>query len=204
MKTTVPAPERVPRLNSLLHRLRHTPGPDDDPYLDQLMMFLDDPPPDTGDRWKKGAAMCAAWGITTSATSVYRLFCSYAAEWRASLVLGSEPVSEEVLAGIRRKNAHLVTLRVGQILADPGSTPATLLGIARLELARQKHMEGKGGDAERALTTLANRSWFNWEAQFALTQLREALQKKSSKPSPFPAGYLDACTAFPTLFPPKD
>ena len=46
-KTDTKSPSsRVPRLNSLLHRLQKAPGQEDESYLDQLMIFLDNPPDD--------------------------------------------------------------------------------------------------------------------------------------------------------------
>jgi hypothetical protein len=197
------APKSVPRLKSLLHRLQQTPGPDDDPYLDQLMMFLDDPPDGVTNRWMEGAKMCASWGITCSHTSVYRLFLTYAPQWRAKFGLNPESMSERELEDLEKRAAHLITLRVGEMLADPASTPTTLVNLARIELARRKHVQGQGGDTERALKVLTNRSWGNWEAQFALTKLRKALENTSTTPGPFPPGYMDACSQFPTLLPPK-
>ena len=43
MKQTISElpPLSVPRMDSLLHRLQHAPGAEDQPYLDQLMIFLD-------------------------------------------------------------------------------------------------------------------------------------------------------------------
>src|SRR5258708_22083478 len=75
----------VPRLDSLLHRLQHAPGTEDSSHLDQLMIFLDDPPPGIGDRWKEGAKMCSDWGIHCTGASVWRLYRSYALEWRLCL-----------------------------------------------------------------------------------------------------------------------
>ena len=57
-----PPPLSVPRLDSLLHRLQHAPGAEDQPYLDQLMIFLDGSPPGIRDRWKQGARV----GLTDS------------------------------------------------------------------------------------------------------------------------------------------
>jgi hypothetical protein len=42
-------PLSAPRLDSLLHRLQHAPGAEDSSHLDQLMIFLDDPPADIRD-----------------------------------------------------------------------------------------------------------------------------------------------------------
>jgi len=78
-------PLSVPRLNFLLHRLQHAPGAEDSSYLDQLMIFLDDPPPGVSDRWKEGAKMCCDWGIPCTGASVWRLYRSHAFEWRLRL-----------------------------------------------------------------------------------------------------------------------
>jgi hypothetical protein len=199
MKKISAASEKVPRLNSLLHRLQQTPGPEDEPYLDQLMMFLDEPPPSVRDRWKEGAAMCAAWGITCSSTAVYRLYRSHANAWRTDFALRSESLSDEVLRKLENKTARLITLRVCEMLDDPASAPSTLVALARLDLARQKRFDGTRGDVDRALELLSCRSRGNWEAQFSLGQLRKALREATSKPSPFPAGLFDAFPDFPKM-----
>jgi hypothetical protein len=146
MKKTFRAPNSVPRLNSLLHRLQKTPGPEDEPYLDQLMMFLDDPPPDAGDRWKKGAKMCAEWGIATTGTSVWRLYRSYMIEWRARIALHLDDLSVQTPETLGQKAERLIALRSCELLANPDSDPATLVSLARMNLrqealdfARQKH-----------------------------------------------------------------
>jgi len=193
MKKTVPPPASVPRHNSLLQRLQENPGPDDQPYLDQLMMFLDHPPSGTTDRWKDGAAMCAAWGIPTTHTSVWRLFISYAVEWRARLALRAEAVELEPEA-LALKSAEILSLRTCELLANPDTDPATILHLARLALrqkacalAQQKHDEGQRGDADWALSLLDRRAVSNWDAQHALFRLREALRRDGPiKPTPFP------------------
>ncbi len=54
-------PEKIPRQDSLHHRLKTAKDPDGQPLslLDELMVFLEDPPPDVGDRWQAGADLCA-------------------------------------------------------------------------------------------------------------------------------------------------
>jgi hypothetical protein len=167
------------------------------------MMFLDDPPPDAGDRWKKGAEMCAAWGISTSDTAVYRLFRAHAAEWRAGLALRADTLGDATIEGLEEKTARLVSLRVFEVLANPASAPTTLVNLARVELARQKHLDGRRGDTERALAILCRRATGNWEAQFALGQFKKALETKPTKPSPFPPGYLDVFPQLPRGLPGK-
>ena len=83
MKRTTRVRLPVPRLNSLLHRLLRTPSPGGEPRLDQLMSFIDHPPSGIRDRWKAGAAMCAAWGISTTGASVWRLHQSFLAHGQA-------------------------------------------------------------------------------------------------------------------------
>src|ERR1017187_5192530 len=78
-------PVSVPRLDSLRHRLQHAPGAEDQSCLDQLMIFLEDPPAGVRDRWKEGAKMCGDWGVACSGASVWRLYRSYALEWRLRL-----------------------------------------------------------------------------------------------------------------------
>jgi hypothetical protein len=192
MKRKIGAPNSVPRLNSLLHRLQQTPGPDDDPYLDQLMMFLDDPPPDTRDRWKEGAAMCVAWGIVTTHTSVLRLYRSFGVVWRARVALQAE-VSPEKSEALAQKSAQMIALRTCELLNDPDTSPATVVSLARLELARMRYIETLRGDTERAFAVLDQSVRGNFDAQFALGQLKNALHFKPTKPSrfPFPPAVLD-------------
>ncbi len=80
-----PPPLSVPRAGSLLHRLLHITPTADPPHLDQLMIFLDDPPPGVRDRWKQGAKMCSAGGIPCTGPSVWRLYRSHVLEWRVRL-----------------------------------------------------------------------------------------------------------------------
>ena len=69
-------PPRTPRLNSLEHRLRHAKDADGKPMplVDGLLCFLNDPPPGTGDRWQKGADLCANHGIKASRMAVWRFY----------------------------------------------------------------------------------------------------------------------------------
>jgi hypothetical protein len=187
MKKISPPSVKVPRLNSLLHRLQKNPGPDDEPYLDQLMIFLDDPPEDIANRWKAGAEMCAVWGVATSPTSVWRLYNSHLMEWRVRIALKIEDgeIEPEVLA---QKTAHMIGLRTFEMLNNPRTPPATLVGLIRidlrqkyLELARQKQTHREHTDTERALAgikILASRDRY---AQFALDELKEALSGMPSR-----------------------
>jgi hypothetical protein len=177
-------------LDSLLHRLQHAPGQEEDQsYLDQLMIFLDDPPPRSGDRWEKGAEMCAAWGVPCSHTSVYRLFRSYAAQWRARVALGVAE-DEELKTGILEETAsHLVAQRSCEMLTDPDSPPQALISLARLDLrknalefARKKHEDSQRTPVQKAFVTLELNSFMNREAQFAISRLKEALNRPKRSP----------------------
>jgi len=198
MKTISPPPVKVPRLNSLLHRLqkKKTPSPDDEPYLDQLMLFLEEPPQDVTDRWKAGAEMCAAWGVATSGPAVYRLFQSYRLEWSARVALNlddGEIESDEILA---QKIARLILLRTAGMLANPGTPAAAVVGLIRadlrqkhLEFARQRHSDRERTETERALVNLEARAFPKPYTRFCFAELKAALD---GKPPP---------SAFQTLFP---
>jgi hypothetical protein len=156
------------------------------------MIFLDDPPPGTRDRWKEGAAMCAAWGITCSGASVWRLYRSYAIEWRAHLALEIGLENGESLEALGQKAARMIALRICELLANPQTPPAVLLGLARVELrqkvldlARQKHQDHERDETERALSALDVLVSRDRLAQFALTQLKDALQSSPSHHPPF-------------------
>jgi len=192
-------PLSVPRLDSLLHRLQHAPGAEDSSYLDQLMIFLDDPPPGVSDRWKEGARMCADWGIPSSSVSVWRLYRSHALEWRLRLAQEAGSTVGETPENLNEKTAQMVTLRTFEALANPQSPPACLLGLARielrkkaLELERQKHQDSQTDKIQVALDALADRVRTNREAAFAFGQLKAALRRETllkpffapSQPSP--------------------
>ena len=84
---------KVPRLDSLLHRLQHAKDADGKPVplYDELLAFLDDPPPGTGDRWQKGADLCRRHGIETTRMSVWRLYRSQILEWRRNRQVPPHP-----------------------------------------------------------------------------------------------------------------
>jgi hypothetical protein len=187
-----PPPLSVPRLDSLLHRLQHAPGAEDQPYLDQLMIFLDDPPPDVGDRWKEGARMCSDWGIPCTGASVWRLYRSYALEWRLRLAQEAGSTVGETPESLTEKTAQMVTLRTFEVLANPQSPPACLVGLARIELrkkalefARQKHQDRQTDKIQIALDALADQVRFNREAAFAFEKLKAALRRETPPPPSF-------------------
>ncbi len=130
-------PVPVPRLNSLLHRLQHAPGAKKHNYFDQLMAFLDNPPPDMKDRWKEGAKMCAEWGITCTGASVWRLYRSHALEWRMRLVDEMNPVAHETPENMEKKVECMAALRRFELLSHPQTTPHFLLSLFRIEVRKQ-------------------------------------------------------------------
>jgi len=182
----------VPRLDSLLHRLQHAPGAEDSPYLDQLMIFLDDPPPGVGDRWKEGAKMCSDWGVPCTGASVWRLYRSYALEWRLRLAQEACSTAGETPESLTEKTAQMVTLRTFEVLANPQSPAACLVGLARIELrkkalefARQKHQDSQTDKIQIALDALAKQVRLNREAAFAFGKLKAALGRETSPTPPF-------------------
>ncbi len=188
-----PPPLSVPRLDSLLHRLRHAPGAEDSSYLDQLMIFLDDPPPGIRDRWKEGAKMCSDWGIPCTGASVWRLYRSHALEWRLRLAQEAGSTVGETPESLTEKTAQMVTLRTFEVLSNPHSPPACLVGLARLELrkkdlefARQKHQDRQTDKIQIALDALADQVRYNREAAFAFGKLKAALGRETP-PTPFGA-----------------
>jgi hypothetical protein len=186
MKKPISASNKVPRLNSLLHRLQKAVGPEDEPsYLDQLMIFLEDPPPAVTDRWKEGAAMCAAWGFTCSCASVWRLYRAHAVAWRAQLALEAALADGESLEALQQKAERMIALRTCELLASPDTPPAVIVGLARLglrqkvlDLARQKQKHHERTSTERALTELGRRAGRDRYSKYALAQLKDALNGK--------------------------
>ncbi len=190
------SPSPVPRLNSLLHRLQKAPGQEDGSYLDELMLFLDNPPAKSGDRWKKGAEMCAAWGVPCSHASVYRLFRAYAVEWRSHAALEAPANGNPKAEVLEAKASHLVAQRTCEILADPDATPQNLISLARLdlrkkalELDRKKHEDSQRTPLQKALSVIQEKSFMNFHAQFAIDRLKEAWEKP--KPSPYLKPFMD-------------
>ena len=178
-------PLSVARLDSLLHRLQHAPGAEDSSYLDQLMIFLDDPPPGTGDRWKEGAQMCSGWGIPCTGASVWRLYRSHAIEWRLRLAQEAAAV-HQTPESLTDKTAQMVTLRTFEVLANPRSDPACLVNLARIELRKkalefawQKHRDRQCDKIQIALDALADHVRLNREAAFAFEKMKAALQRES-------------------------
>jgi hypothetical protein len=178
-------PGPIPRSDSLLHRLLHAPAQEGDSYLDQLMIFLDDPPAGVGDRWKQGAEMCSSWGISCTGASVWRLYRSYVVIWRSrpALEAGVEDAPKPAL--LDEKAAEMAAFRTCEILTDPDSSHASLVSLARLELrkkalefARKRHEDNQRTKTERAIEALKAEARGNKYAEFTLCQLLEALKRK--------------------------
>ena len=185
-------------MGSLLHRLQRITPTAAPPHLDQLMIFLDDPPPGIKDRWKEGAKMCSAWGIPCNGASVWRLYRAYVLEWR--LRLGAEASEDAVEPGasFEERMAQMVVRRTFEILANPHSPPASLVGFARIELrknalelrqktlqlARQKHHDHQRTKTERALDAFADEARANPAALAAFEQLNAIVNPDESSISP--------------------
>jgi hypothetical protein len=161
---TKPATNIVPRLGSLFHRLQLASRSKElpQPYLDQLMVFLEDPPPDVRDRWKEGTSMCDAWGVPTTGSSVYRLYQAYFLEWRLRLACEADSAVTGSPESLKEKAERMISLRTYETLADPQLAPSCLVGLARIEIrkkalefARQKHRDNRRRKIERALDALS-------------------------------------------------
>jgi len=137
-----PTPLKVPRLDSLLHRLQHAKDADGQPIplLDELLFFLDDPPPGTGDRWQAGADLCATHGIATSRMSVWRLYRAQILPWRREQnpIPPAPPPSPEQIAALHEEARHLAALRALEILNDPRLSPGHLIGLIQNDNHRQQ------------------------------------------------------------------
>jgi hypothetical protein len=139
---SAPAPLKVPRLDSLLHRLRTAKdaGGQPIPLLDELLFFLDDPPQGTGDRWQIGADMCEAHGIKTSRMSVWRFYHANILQWRREQnpPPPAPPPTPEEIARLQEQATHLAALRVLDTLNDPALSPGHLIGLLQNQAHRQR------------------------------------------------------------------
>ena len=135
-------PPKVPRLTSLLHRLQHTRDADGQtiPLLDELLFFLDDPPPGTADRWQKGADLCAAHGIHTSRVAVWRLYRARILQWRREQTPAppAEPPDPAEIARLHDHARHLAAQRLLESLHDPNLSPGHLIGLVQNDNHRQQ------------------------------------------------------------------
>ena len=142
-------PLKVPRLDSLQHRLQHAKDADGQPIplLDELLFFLDDPPPGTADRWQQGADLCESHGIKTSRMSVWRFYRAHILQWRREQnpAPPAPPPGPEETARLLDHARHLAAQRVLEILNDPHLSPGHLIGFLQndnhrrqIELARDQ------------------------------------------------------------------
>jgi hypothetical protein len=134
--------KRVPRVESLEHRLQHAKDGDGRPIplRDELLFFLDDPPPGTGDRWQKGADLCESHGIQTSRMSVWRFYRAHILQWRREQAPAppAQPPDPEEIARLHDQARHLAAQRVLEILNDPALAPGHLIGFLQNDNHRQQ------------------------------------------------------------------
>jgi len=135
-------PLKVPRLDSLLHRLQHAKDADGQPIplLDELLFLLDDPPPGTTDRWQLGADLCASHGIATSRMSVWRLYRAQILQWRRDQnpAPPAPPPSPEETALLHEQARHLAAQRALEALNDPRLSTGHLIGLIKNDNHRQQ------------------------------------------------------------------
>jgi hypothetical protein len=135
-------PLKVPRLDSLLHQLQHAKDADGQPIplLNELLFFLDDPPPGTGDRWQKGADLCQSHGIVTSRMSVWRFYRAHILQWRREQnpAPPASPPGPEETARLHDQARYLAAQRVIEILNDPHLSPGHLVGLIQNDNHRQQ------------------------------------------------------------------
>jgi len=133
---------KVPRLNSLHHRLRHAKDAEGRPIAlrDELLFFLDDPPAGTGDRWQEGADLCQRHGIQTSRMSVYRFFRGHILEWRRAQnpAPTASPPDPEETARLLDHARHLAAQRLLEFLNDPHLSAGHLVGLIQNDNHRQQ------------------------------------------------------------------
>ena len=142
-ETPPPAtPLKVPRLESLEHRLQHARDADGRPIplLDELLFFLDDPPPGTRDRWQQGADLCQQHGIKTSRMSVWRFYRAHILQWRREQnpPPPAPPPDPEETERLYDQARHLAAQRLLEILNDPRLSPGHLIGLIQNDNHRRK------------------------------------------------------------------
>ena len=130
----------VPRIESLHHRLQTAKGPDGEPLglLDDLMVFLEDPPPDSGDRWKAGVELCAEHGIVTSRAAVWRFYREHVVQWRLENAPSLGKVPEAGDTRLAEQARQLLSLRAVENLRHPHLPPRVLIGLVQSENRRQE------------------------------------------------------------------
>ena len=130
----------VPRIESLHHRLLNAKTSTGEPteLLDELMIFLEDPPPETGDRWQAGADFCSGHGIETSRMAVWRFYRAHVVQWRRANATPVTEVAPETTKLLLNQGRHLVAVRALESLHDPRLSPAALVGLIQGENRRQQ------------------------------------------------------------------
>ena len=135
--------------------------------------------------------MCSDWGIPSTGASVWRLYRSHVLEWRVRLAREAASTVGETPESLTEKTGQMVALRTLEVLANPQSPPACLVGLARIELrkqalefARQRHEDRQTDKIQIALDALADQVRLNREAAFAFKKLKEALGRETP-PTPF-------------------
>jgi hypothetical protein len=135
-------PPKTPRLLSLLHRLQHAKDAagQPSPLIDELLFFLDDPPPGTGDRWEKGADLCRSHGIETSRVAVWRFYRANILQWRRDQnpAPPAPPPDPAEIARLHDQARHLAALRALDLLHDPRLSPGHLIGLIQNDNTRQQ------------------------------------------------------------------
>ena len=202
---------KIPRIESLHHRLKTAKDPEGKPLpiLDELMVLLEDPPPDAGDRWQAGADLCAAHGIATSRMSVWRFYRAHVVEWRRENAPPLGKVSEESTTRLLEQARHLAAVRAVESLHAPNLSPSILVGIVQNEnrrqqllLAREKfneHLETKRGIEQREIyraidNETRDRVLYPFQLESYRKEFELLLQMVSSEKKSTPA---DAPTAVP-------
>jgi hypothetical protein len=139
-----PSPRRlkIPRLESLDHRLQHAKDAAGQsiPLRDELLFFLDDPPPGTGDRWQQGADLCASHGIETSRMSVWRFYRANILQWRREQAppAAAPALDPAEIARLQEQARHLAAQRTLEILNDPHLAPGHLIGLLQNDNHRRQ------------------------------------------------------------------
>jgi len=131
---------KIPRIESLHHRLKSAKGPEREPrpVLDELMVFLEDPPAEVRDRWQAGADFCEAQGFPTSRMAVWRLYRAHVLAWRREQAPEVDEISETSTAELLEQARHLVALRAVESLQHPCLPPHVLVGLVQNENRRQE------------------------------------------------------------------
>jgi hypothetical protein len=153
--------------------------------LDELMIFLEDPPKE-GDRFKLGAALVNGWGVKCGRSAVWSLYRSYALLWRMAVANAAAQTTEE-LSSFEEKIRNKAAQRTYETLSDPELSPKILVGLARIEFQKQalQHDREKLKAAlrtklESAMEAIKQELDGNPAAMEAFDQMLAALEPKKS------------------------